>query len=56
MRKIHTPARSNKPTHTDDLLHMVAVMVRKAEREPETADKSLAHAQRAFDVIIERMS
>lgn len=42
------------PVTTDDLLHFMATMVRKAEREPETAAQSLDHARRAFDRIVER--
>jgi len=41
---------------TDDLLHLVEVMVGKAEREPETADLAISHVKRAFDKIVERMA
>lgn len=41
---------------TDDLLYFMTLMVRKAEREPETSGKSLEHARRAFDRIVERMA
>lgn len=41
---------------TDDLLHFMSVMILKAEREPETAGKSLEHAQRAFERLVDRLS
>lgn len=47
------------PAHsvpTDDLLHLMAVMVNKAIREPDTASLATAHAQRIFDKIVERIS
>jgi hypothetical protein len=56
MRKLYTPTKPINPVSTDDLLHLLTVMVRKAEREPATASKSLQHARRAFDVIVERVS
>lgn len=40
----------------EDLLYFLTLMVRKAMREPETADASLAHAMRAFDKIVETMA
>lgn len=49
-------AKPANPIPTDDLLHYVSVMVRKAEREPETAPHALRHAQRAFDRIVERIA
>jgi hypothetical protein len=51
----HTDARNQNPS-TDDLLYMLTVYVRKAEREPETADASIIHAMRVFDRIVERMA
>lgn len=56
MRKLPATDHAVKTASTDDLLHLVAVMVKKAEREPETADLSLQHAKRAFDVIAERLT
>jgi len=48
--------RRPRPLSTDDLLHFMQTMVRKAEREPETARQSLTHAARAFERIVERIS
>lgn len=48
--------RRPRPLSTDDLLHYMATMIHKAEREPETAKKSLTHAARAFERIVERIS
>jgi len=56
MTNVHRLNRPCNPTHTEDLLHMVAVMVRKAEREPKTADTALSHAKRAFDRLVERLA
>jgi hypothetical protein len=56
MGKVHTLKQPRKATPTDDLLCFLEAMVRKAEREPETAAKSLEHAKRAFDRIVERIA
>lgn len=48
--------RKPKPIPTEDLLFFMQAMVRKAEREPETAKKSLTHAARAFERIVERIA
>lgn len=48
--------RRPQPLSTDDLLHFMQTMIRKAEREPETAKRSLTHAARAFERIVERIS
>lgn len=48
--------RPINPVSTDDLLHFMATMVRKAEREPATAAKSIEHAQRALDRLSERLA
>lgn len=54
-QKLPTSNDNVKAASTDDLLHLIAVMVGKAEREPQTADVAIAHAQRAFDVLVERI-
>lgn len=54
MGTVHNLYKPFNPVSTDDLLHFVATMVRKAEREPETAAQSLDHARRAFERIVER--
>lgn len=54
MGNVYRLPRPINPVTTDDLLHFVTVMVKKAEREPETAAQSLDHARRAFDRIVER--
>ncbi len=41
---------------TDDLLHLLTVLVRKAEESPETADQAIIRAMRVFDRIVERMA
>lgn len=53
------PAANDARPHavaTDDLLHLLTVFVRKAEREPETSETALRHVQRVFDKIVERVS
>lgn len=54
--KLPTSNDNVNPVSTDDLLHLMTVMVRKAEREPETAAHSLEHARRTFDRIVERVA
>lgn len=56
MGTVYRLPRPRNPVTTDVLLHFMTTMVKKAEREPETAAQSLDHARRAFDRIVERVA
>lgn len=56
VRELSATGEPVNTASTDDLLHLVEVMVGKAEREPETADLAISHVKRAFDKIVERMA
>lgn len=55
-RKISDPTILLSKASLADLLFFLVKMIRKAEREPETAAQSIRHAQRAFDQIIRRVT